>query len=308
MFNYVVIGSAFLLAACAAWFSVTGISQLFIGAPIAAMAMASSLELAKLVSASFLYRHWTVISRPLRYYMGVGTFVLMVITSIGIYGYLSAAYASAAVDFNAKSSQIALIETQISGIDKNIERYESRLNQFISVRNQQEERLNNLVGKSGFVTQQRVVTQAETDIRNIQKEIDKLQKQRDSLSSIKVLQDGELQTNAKLGTFNYIAKTLGVSLDTVAKWFILAIVLVFDPMSLALVMSYNALVKLKTKSKEENIVSTVDQLVQQEDQTEVQNVLDQNINDENWISPEQIKQNNIKWVTNKDGSIGIDNS
>jgi hypothetical protein len=240
--------------------------------------------------------------------MGVGTFVLMVITSIGIYGYLSAAYASAAVDFNAKSSQIALIETQISGIDKNIERYESRLNQFISVRNQQEERLNNLVGKSGFVTQQRVVTQAETDIRNIQKEIDKLQKQRDSLSSIKVLQDGELQTNAKLGTFNYIAKTLGVSLDTVAKWFILAIVLVFDPMSLALVMSYNALVKLKTKSKEENIVSTVDQLVQQEDQTEVQNVLDQNINDENWISPEQIKQNNIKWVTNKDGSIGIDNS
>ena len=85
-FQYVVGLSALLVAGSAAYYSVFGLSKLFSGAMFAVVVMAGSLEFAKLVSASFLYRYWTKINSWLKYYMTIGVVTLVFITSAGIFG------------------------------------------------------------------------------------------------------------------------------------------------------------------------------------------------------------------------------
>jgi hypothetical protein len=243
MFPVFVAIAAFGLGMVAAWFSVSGIAQLFIGAPLAATAMAISLEFGKVVGASYLYRYWKEIPRALKTYMTIGVVVLMFITSIGIYGYLSAAYATAAKDFTAKQSVAEQVDARVANVSRQIEQREQRSIQLQSIRQQQEDRLNTLVGKQGFITQQRIVRQAEIDIRQVQQQLDSLNAVRDSLTLSNVNAKSELSTSTKIGTFYYVSKTIGVPLDTIVKWFILMIVFVFDPMALALVMAFNALTK-----------------------------------------------------------------
>jgi len=90
--------TATFVAICAAVFSITGIAKLFAGAALSVAIMASALELGKLVSISFLYQYWKDIPKALKYYLSVASCILMIITSAGIYGYLSAAYAKVAAD------------------------------------------------------------------------------------------------------------------------------------------------------------------------------------------------------------------
>lgn len=261
MFKYVILFIAFLLAACAAWFSVSGIAQLFVGATIAVGTMAVALEAAKIVSASFLYRYWNDIPKSLRLYMWSGTIILMVITSIGIYGYLTTAYAYAATDIRDKESKITLYENQTSTIDKNIERLTMRSNQLIQLRNQQENRLDELIRLGrGTSTQQRIIREQDVEIASMQKQINELSTRRDSLQTLVTNAKGKIDSSGKLGTFYYIANTIGVPLDTIVKWFTLIIVLVFDPMSISLFLAYNLIVK-KNSSKNQNegfVVNTDD--------------------------------------------------
>lgn len=248
MFKYILLASALFISSCAAWFSISGISQLFIGSPKAAIFMALSLELGKLVSASFIYRHWKTSGKILRTYMLIGVIILSAITSTGIYGYLSSSYASAATQFNAQQNQIGLLTTQQSSLNSLIQNNTTHIQQLQSYRSQQETRLNSLVGHTGFLTQQRVVREAETDIRNLENQTRQFTQQRDSLEIKKVQSQNTLQTDSRIGTFWYVAKTLGVSLDTIVKWFTLIIVCVFDPMAIALIISYNVVDKTKRES------------------------------------------------------------
>jgi cell division protein FtsL len=244
MFKYVILFVAFALAGCAAWFSVSGIAQLFVGATIAAGVMAASLEAAKIVAVSFLYRYWSDMSRTFRTYMWIGTVVLMLITSVGIYGYLTAAYAQAATGIRNRESHITLYQSQTKSIDQNIERLTVRSDQLIQLRGQQENRLDELVRLGrGTATQQRIIREQDVEIASLQKQINELSSRRDSLQLQSTNTEAEIGTSGKLGTFYYIANTLGVSLDTVVKWFTLVIVFVFDPMSISLFLAYNLIVK-----------------------------------------------------------------
>lgn len=245
--------SALFIASVAAWFSVVGISQLFVGESLAAIVMALSLELGKLVAVSFVYRYWTTVNKLLRAYMLVGSIVLSAVTSAGIYGYLSSAYAVSAVEFNASKRENTLLETKQNSLDKLISLNETRISQLTDVRNRQEERLTQLVGKNGFITQQTATRQTETDLRNLQAENMKLVFQRDSLENIKVIQNNVLQTTSKLGTFSHISDMLSVPLDVIVKWFILILVLVFDPMAIALVLAFNSI----TKDKSQRLIEIV---------------------------------------------------
>lgn len=110
-FKYLVGAAAFFIAGCSAFFSVRGLGLLFIGSATAVMIMASSLEIGKLVAASFLYRYWDVISRPLRAYLLIAVIVLIGITSLGNYGYLARAY-------ERTHTRVAALEDQIAMLDK----------------------------------------------------------------------------------------------------------------------------------------------------------------------------------------------
>jgi hypothetical protein len=249
MFAYVVLSAAFLLAACAAWFSVSGIAQLFAGAGFAAGFMAGALELGKLVGVSFLYRYRNEVPKLLRTYMWIGTVVLMLITSVGIYGYLSSAYASSATDIQQKENQIRLYTTQQQTVEQNIKQLTDRSTQLQNLRAQQENRLDEFVRRGrGTATQQAVIREQDAEIKKIQTEVATLSATRDSIALVKTNTENSISTTGKLGTFYYVAQTLGVPLDTIVKWFIVVLVLVFDPMSISLFVAYNVIVDKKSKN------------------------------------------------------------
>lgn len=235
----ILLATAFFIAACAGYFSVTGIGQLFSGAAISAIAMASALELGKLVTVSFVYRYWSHISRALRWYYVTASVVLMLITSVGIYGYLTAAYASASTGVRDTERQVAVIERRQESLDKSIASLNAQLQQSTDIARQQEDRLDKLVGRNGFAAQQRVVQQQNARITTLQNQVTALTNTRDSLDQVKAQTATTITSTSKIGTFYYVAKMLNVELDTVIRWFVLAIVLVFDPLSVTLILAYN---------------------------------------------------------------------
>ena len=282
MFQLIILLSALFIATCAAFFSIFGISQLFIGALVSARVMALSLEIGKLVVVSFVYRYWKRVGWWLKIYMLLGAIVLSGITSAGIYGYLSAAYAVSAVDFSNKEARVNVMTTLQDSKNSQITANESRIREMETYRSGQEARLNQLVGDStgprvGFLTQQSIVRQAETDIRNLRNENARLIVERDSLESAKaqVMQEA-LTTNSKVGTFWYVARALGVPLDKIVKWFILAIVSVFDPLAVALIIAYNFMVREGLGRKKKVIVEGEEAVV----------------DDEGWLSP---RLSMLKW-------------
>jgi hypothetical protein len=248
-FKTLVSFSALIIAGCAALFSVTGIGTLFAGAAISVMVMASALELGKLVGISFLYRYWTEIPRVLKSYMLVASIVLIGITSAGIYGYLSSAYAKVAAEPLKMNADIQIYNAQIGTIEEEIKRKTIRLDQIISLRSQQENRIDNLITKSvtgsnsTIRSAQNSLTELNRTATQLQKEINQTSAQRDSLTAKSLTTEVSISTNSDIGTFIYISRAMEVPLDTVVKWFILVIVLVFDPLSICLVLAYNFLQK-----------------------------------------------------------------
>jgi hypothetical protein len=257
LFNFKTLVSvtALVIAGCAALFSVTGIGTLFAGAAISAMVMASALELGKLVGISFLYRYWNEVPRALKVYLSVASVVLIIITSAGIYGYLSSAYAKVAADPLKMNAEVQILNSQASTIDEEIKRKTQRLDQIIALRGQQENRIDELISKSttGSNTTirnaQNQLTELNRTANTLQQEINVTSARRDSLRAQSLTTDVAISTNSDIGTFVYISRAVGVELDTVVKWFILVIVLVFDPLSICLVLAYNFLVKRQETPK-----------------------------------------------------------
>jgi hypothetical protein len=211
--------------------------------------MASALEFGKIVSISFLYRYWKEMNRALKIYLVTSSMVLMVITSAGIYGYLSSAYAKVAVGPLKTTAEISTLTSRAQTVDQDINRKTTRLTQLNELRTQQENRLDNLISKSvvgtntTIKTAQSQMAQYDKDVRDLQTNITKLSEIRDSLTSVKSVKEVEINSNSDIGTFVYIAKIFNLPLDTIVKWFTFIIVLVFDPLAVALIIGFNFLVK-----------------------------------------------------------------
>jgi hypothetical protein len=259
-FKTMVSFTSLAIAATAALFSVTGIGTLFAGAALSAMVMASALELGKLVGISFLYRYWSEIPKALKSYMAVASVVLIIITSAGIYGYLSSAYAKVAAEPLKMNTEVQILNSQSQTIDEEIKRKTQRLDQIIALRGQQENRIDNLISKSTtgsnttIRSAQNSLVELNRTATTLQREINQASAQRDSLKAKSMLTDVAITTNSDIGTFVYISRAIGVPLDTVVKWFILVIVLVFDPLSICLVLAYNFLVKRDEKKEPESLI------------------------------------------------------
>jgi len=110
IFPIIIALSALSVSASAAFYSVYGLSKLFAGASLQVIIMAGSLEVAKLVTASLLYQYWKQINNFLKFYLTIACFVLMIITSAGIYGFLSGAYQSTATQSEIVGKELAVIE------------------------------------------------------------------------------------------------------------------------------------------------------------------------------------------------------
>jgi len=117
---YSVLLSAIVISACGAYFSIVGLKLLFVGGGISIIIMGSALEIGKLITATFLKQKWNDISLWMKTYMTLATFFLMFITSIGIYGYLSAGYTTTSIAVQGYERQIEANITNISEMDKEI--------------------------------------------------------------------------------------------------------------------------------------------------------------------------------------------
>ncbi len=255
IFPLLVAISALALAVAAAFFSVSGLSKLFGGAKEAVIIMASSLEFSKLVTASFLHRYWKQIDWKLKTYLTIGTVTIMLITSAGIYGFLSSAYSETSNKLNNIDGQITIIEQKKQIISDDILRLEesqklkqNRIQSLITLRTQQEARVDSLYNKGRVSAAKRV----EEQIGQSNLEIVKITIESDSISNKIQLRSEEigqlgidvldLQNNdvaAEIGPLKYMANITGTSMDSVVNFFILLLIFVFDPMAVCLIIATN---------------------------------------------------------------------
>jgi hypothetical protein len=242
--------TAFTIAIVAAFFSVYGIATLFAGAFTLTIIMASALEVGKLVSVTFLYRYWQKTKGFLKTYLCLATFVLMLVTSLGIFGYLSAAYQKSSIEFKAGQEKITLIEGQKVHLHDKISQSRTRIQTLNDLRAIQEDRLSQAL-TNAFLTrnplqlkqlQDQTVDMIKSADENIKTEQERIQKTTDEIHRIDQ-QVNEMRFSSAgkkdIRTFQFVADQFGTTLDGVAKWFILTLIFVFDPLAIALILAYN---------------------------------------------------------------------
>jgi hypothetical protein len=248
--------SAIIVAGCAAYFSVTGLGVLFAGATTSVMVMAGALEFAKLVAATYLKQQWDTIKGFNKWYLATSVATLMLITSAGIFGYLSNAFQQQNLELQKVERDIAVYQTQITKNDAEISRYTTQLNNQQNIRNSQESNLSKQIDKdksTSRVTQ--MIKTADKEIASVSKRIDELTIQNNvALDSINSIKNNNIELEREVGGFRFVAEAFNVPLNDVVKFFILIIVLVFDPLAVALIIAFNGLImKRKEEDKSENI-------------------------------------------------------
>lgn len=250
--------TAIVIALVAAFFSVYGISTLFAGAFIATAIMASALEVGKLVSVTFLYRYWEKMQGFLKTYLAIATIVLMLITSLGIFGYLSAAYQKSSLEFKATQEKIVMIESQIPFYTNLISQSEKRIRTLSDARVVQEARLseamtNTFLSRNPLQLKQlqeqtiALINQADLDMRTESGQIRTNQMKIMSINEEVNTMKFEGAGKKDIQTFQFVAEQFGTTLDKVAKWFIFTLIFVFDPLALALILAYNVVVFRRDK-------------------------------------------------------------
>ncbi|MFZ9376740.1 MAG: hypothetical protein ACO25K_06420 [Candidatus Fonsibacter ubiquis] len=247
--------SAIIIAGCAAFFSVTGLGVLFSGSSVAVMVMASSLELAKLVAATYLKQKWDEIKGFNKWYLTSAVIVLMLITSAGIFGYLSNAFQQQNLELQKVDRDIAVYQTQITKNESEITRYTNQINNLQQIRNSQEANLSKQIDKDKSTARvSQMIRNADKEITTISQRIDDLSKQNNvALDSINAIKNNNIELEKEVGGFRFVAEAFGFELNTVVKFFILLIVIVFDPLAVALIIAFNGLIGIG-KRKEEEII------------------------------------------------------
>ena len=222
--------SALLIAGSAAAFSVYGLAKLFSGAFLSVVVMAGSLELGKLVTASFLYRYWNMINWFQKVYMTIATIVLIFITSAGIFGYLSNAYQGATLEFEKQSTELLTIEERIEQLEEDKFFLKEELSIAISEL------------PDNYITAKRKLREDyNPQILQINNELLDYKKTRADLEI------GLVSTGVDVGPAIYLARTFGTDIDTVVKFFIFILIFVFDPLAVMLVIAYNQALIDRTK-------------------------------------------------------------
>ena len=233
LFPYLVGLAAFLVAGSAAFYSVFGLSKLFSGAALAVVIMAGSLEFAKLVTASFLYRYWDDINRFMKTYLIIGVVTLVVITSAGIFGFLSNAYQGATASFEKEST--ALLYKQ------------DRLDQLTEDKKFLKEELEAAVDElpDNYRTAKRKlreeyqpkINQINEDMMNLKQEV----------GDLKI---ALVETGVDVGPAIFLARVFNTDVDTVVKYFIFMLIAVFDPLAVVLVISYNLTLQVRMRDEQ----------------------------------------------------------
>lgn len=258
------------LAVFSGYYSVFGISKLFSGGSWSILGMAAMLELSKLVVVTFLHDHFKTLRLLFKTYLLSAAVVLMLITSIGVYGYLTNSYQETAkVVYKAQNEMILLDQKkelfiqQKAQLDKMVEEKSGRLKSLDNIRvSQQNAYTQQLTQNKGTGGLSRSMSSVDKTTESINTELSLLTQKSFALSdSIAKIDQTKLTVSnetfsSELGPLLYLSRITGIPMDNVVNWFILILVIVFDPLAVSLVIAANHLSdKEKKKYELEDLVS-----------------------------------------------------
>ena len=254
LFPFIIAFSALSVSASAAFYSVYGLSKLFAGAQVEVIIMAGSLEVAKLVIASLLYQYWDTINKILRTYLTIAAIILVLITSMGIYGFLSAAYQETYANLLVNNNKIEFLEEKSKFYEDDLQRYDKDLAQIssnISILSNAKAssiqvRDTTVSGgvRSTISTAELRLSQARIEVEeeNRKSVQEKRQVAADSLQNIKLkilTLNNDSETVGELGPLKYLSGLTSTPMDVIINILLLVIIFVFDPLAIALVVAAN---------------------------------------------------------------------
>ena len=265
--------STLTLSISAAYYSVFGLSSLFAGAKTEVIIMASALEFSKLIVASYLHNNWNKINTLLKTYLTMGVLILMLITSAGIYGFLTSAYQKTADQLGVLDKQTEVVELKKNRFQESLESYQlekEQLNESISELSKGLS--NNVIQYKDKETGEIITTTSSSTRRALESQLNDSKEQRNSMSiKIEALIDSitkldlqilDMESNnevaAEIGPLRYLSKITGKSMDVIVNWFTLLIVFVFDPLAVAMVIAINKYIGGNKEYEVESILSKKD--------------------------------------------------
>jgi len=267
-FILLMILSTFSVAGAAAYYSVFGLSSLFAGARFEVIIMAAALEVAKLVTASYLHNNWKK-AGWMKWYLSLAVVILMVITSLGIYGFLTSAYQTTA-------DQLGIVEKQVKVIELKKDRFQEQLDYYnieksnltksiLDLRNgisnnkiQYTDTLGRIITTQSSSTRKLLTKELETAVNTRANINVKLESLTDSITKLE-LQVLDIESNnevaAEIGPLRYMAELTEKPMNVIVNWFTLLIVFVFDPLAIAMVIALNKLIGRHDDNDTGNIIS-----------------------------------------------------
>lgn len=242
MVNYLALGIALLLSVCSAFYSVMGMLAIFPAAPIPILIMGSLLEASKVTAISWVYRNWTTCPRIIKYYLLAAIIVLMSITSMGTFGYLSKAHSDHSLISGDSQAKVIIYDDKIRVLKETMEANRKALKQLDEAVDQVMARSSDEQGADKAValrrSQQKERSRLYTEIETGQKEISALNEARAPFAA-------ELRkVESEVGPIKYIARLFtsnpdNNALDTAVMVVIIMIVAVFDPLAVVLLIAAN---------------------------------------------------------------------
>lgn len=249
---------ALAVAGCAGYFSVWGLSQLFAGASTAVIIMATVLEIGKVITTTALHRYWSKLATSLKIYLTISVAVLMMITSAGIYGFLSNAYQKTANKLEIHEGELSVLDGKKLLFEKNIADNEKivltknkRIDQLSNLRTNQENRLDSAKNVKAKDKVRADIVLATTEIQKLSTDIDGLNAKNAVLSdsvgkyNVKMLElKSGNEVAGEVGPLKYIAELTGAPMGKVVNYLILLLIFVFDPLAIALILMTNRVFEL----------------------------------------------------------------
>ena len=249
---YLTFISAFLLSGIAGYYSIVGLALIFPGAFWPVVIMGSALEFSKLVTASWLYRHWKLAPLLLKTYLTAAVCILMLITSMGIFGFLSKAHIEHSVELGPIADKVAIYEEKVSSLKQRIEEnkrtiktMDNSVDQVLSRSTSEESATKSVnIRKS----QQKERTRLSNENLQLQKEIAQIQEEKAPImASLR-------KTEADVGPIKYVAELIygnadsGI-IDKAVRLVIMIIMVVFDPLAVLLLIAANLTLTLGKKEE-----------------------------------------------------------
>lgn len=264
-FYMILWATAILLAASSAFYSVFGLSQLFSGAVVAIVVVASILELSKIVIATYIHDYWKTSNLLLKTYLSFALVCLMGITSLGVYGFLTSAYQTTISDFKRKEIEIQKIDFKIENfnqqkkiLSENELEIQKKLSSLQGIQSNQDKTITTIYSSS----QRKNTKLLEKNIQSVNLQYEKTSQQLEQaqINKNKILDSINVYENKKIELFStnelsdagpliYISKALSIPMDSVVNYLVLLIMFVFDPLAMALVF---AAISIRKKNSFDN--------------------------------------------------------